>query len=82
MVDEFDHDDGDRFLERIWLAAKPGSLLLDAWVAYRCQGVIRYCSQKNREAASEAFRMYVARNFDTNFEENRVRLPEVDVSPY
>jgi hypothetical protein len=39
-------------------------------------------TRSERRSAEEAFRIYMARNYDKDWEENRRKLPPIDRSPY
>lgn len=39
-------------------------------------------TNKERDVAAANFRIYMRRNYDKNWEENRKNLPEIDKSPY
>lgn len=41
-----------------------------------------FTTPASREAAAKAFRIYMARNYDQNWQENRRTMPTIDQSPY
>ncbi len=46
------------------------------------QDELGLASDEEREKAAEAFRIYMLRHYDKDYEENRRRLPAIDKSPY
>lgn len=46
------------------------------------QDELGLASDEEREKAAEAFRIYMLRHYDKDYEENRRRLPAIDNSPY